>query len=160
MANSIDIFIAAARAALPRERIERWQVRSFGNSAEMANILIDLIGSFDKTGTFALESEFEQRPQDRPITGGYVVVTRFDGTPVLLYRLIEVSTVAFEDIGPQHVAVEGPKARDVEVWRSIHWPYWGAMLRAKGREPTLQMSVLFQRFKVLFPLSAAQTVRD
>lgn len=148
--ETVERFIAAARAALPQHTIERWQLRSFGGSAQLADALIALIETGEKTGTFSLESEFEGRPDLRPVQGGYVVVTEFQGPPRLLYRLTEVETVAFEDIGPRHVAVEGPKARDVEIWRKIHWPYWGAMLEARGQVPTLHMSVLFQRFELLF----------
>lgn len=143
-------FLAAARAALPGEPLHSFQVRSFGGSAAMADVLIDLIARGEKTGTFALEAEFEGAPERVPVQGGRVVVTRFDGPPVLLYRLTEVTRVPYRDIGPQHVAVEGPNARNVEVWRGIHWPYWGNMLRARGREPSEDMTVIFQRFELLF----------
>ncbi len=143
-------FLAAARAALPGESLTRYQVRSFGGSAAMADILIDLIARGEKTGTFAMEAEFDGAPERVPIQGGLVVVTRFQGPPVLLYRLTEVTRVAYRDIGPQHVAVEGPNARNVEVWRGIHWPYWGGILRARGREPSEDMMVIFQRFELLF----------
>ena len=143
-------FLAAAQAALPAESLQRFQVRSFGGSAAMADTLISLIASGAKTGTFALEAEFADAPQRRPLNGGLVVVTRFDGAPVLLYRLTEVTTVPYRDIGPQHVAVEGPNARDVAVWRNIHWPYWGDWLRARGLEPAQDMPVVFQRFELLF----------
>ncbi len=69
---------------------------------------------------------------------------------MLLYRVTEVETVPFEGINHDHVQVEGPNARNVEVWRNIHWDYWGGMLRAKGREPSMQMPVVFHRFEVLY----------
>ena len=155
MSATVEAFIAAARAALPQEPIDRWQVRGFGNSAEMSNVLIDLIRRGEKTGTFALESEFATRPNDRPVAGACVVVTHFDGLPALLYRLTEVTPVAFEDIGAEHVAVEGPNARNVEVWRQIHWPYFGALLRARNQQPAPRMTILFQRFTLLYPLPTA-----
>jgi uncharacterized protein YhfF len=147
---AVEAFLNEARAALPALKIGKVQVRSFGGSAALGDTLIALIASGEKTGTFAMEAEFEDAPQRRPVAGGLVVVTRFNGPPVLLYELTEVTRVAFRDIGPQHVAVEGPNARDVEVWRRIHWPYWGAMLQARGREPSLDMPVIFQRFNLLF----------
>lgn len=149
-ADDVAQFVAAARLALPQEQITQFQVRSFGGSAAMSDTIIALIASGEKTGTFSLEAEFEGFPERRPVVGGLVVVTHFEGPPVLLYRLTEVSSVPYRDIGLQHVVVEGPNARVVDVWRAIHWPYWGAMLQTKGRKPSMQMPVVFQRFKLLF----------
>lgn len=117
----------------------------------MADVLIKLIASGDKTGTFALAAEYQRNPAQRPVLGDYFVVTHFDGSPALVYRITEVATVPFRDIGAKHVAVEGPNARNVEVWRKIHWPYWGAMLRDWGLPPQEDMAVVFQRFELLYP---------
>ena len=155
MSQGIEQFIAAARAALPGVPLDRYKVRSYGNSAAMANIIIPLILSGEKTGTFALESEFEHAPQERPQVGDLYVVTEFQGPPVLLYRVTEIQCVPFSGIDHDHVQVEGPNARQVEVWRKIHWDYWGGILRAKGREPSMEMPVIFQRFEVIFPRRAA-----
>lgn len=148
----VDAFLAEARAALPDERIEPVKVRSFGSSAKMANIIVPLILAGEKTGTFALASEFERDPALAPRLGDWYVVTWFDGPPALLYRITEVQTVPFEGIDHGHVQVEGPQARDVAIWRRIHWDYWGGLLRAQGREPSMQMPVIFQRFELRYPL--------
>jgi uncharacterized protein YhfF len=146
----VRLFLAAARSALPHLSLDRYKVRTFGNSAQFADLLIGLIASGEKTGTYALASEFAARPEQAPVVGDLYVVTHFDGRPALLYRITEVRTVPFEDIGPAEVAVEGPNARDVAVWRRIHWDYWGSQLRAQGQPPSMQMPVIFQRFEILF----------
>lgn len=148
---SIESFVAQARAALPHEPIAHYKVRTYGNSAAIADVIIPLILKREKTGTFALESEFEHPPELAPTVGDYYVVTRFTGEPVLLYRITEVQRVAFNDINHEHVQVEGPNARTVPVWRKIHWDYWGQILRQQGRTPDERMPVLFQRFEVLYP---------
>lgn len=142
-------FLDRARVALPGVDLSAVKVRTFGGSKAMSDVILPLITSGEKTGTFALASEFRDDPAKAPRVGDVYVVTDFEGHPVLLYRVTVVETVPFEGIGPQHVAVEGPNARDVTVWRNIHWPYWGGMLRAKGEEPTMQMPVIFHRFEVL-----------
>lgn len=119
----------------------------------MADVIVPLILRGEKTGTFALESEFAADPSATPRVGDHYVVTRFSGEPVLIYRISAVERVPFEAIDAHHTAVEGPGARAVEVWRKIHWDYWGSLLRASGHEPTLDMPVLFQRFAVVFPES-------
>ena len=151
-ADAIVRFVDAARSACPEQRIDTYKVRTYGNSKAMADIIVPLILAGEKTGTFALAAEFSAAPSRAPNTGDYYVVTHFDGAPALLYRITEVQTVPFEGINHDHVQVEGPNARNVAVWRQIHWDYWGGMMRAHGGEPSMQMPVIFQRFVVLYPL--------
>jgi uncharacterized protein YhfF len=149
--TAVAEFVAHARRARPNDHIESYKVRTFGNSAAISNVILPLILSGEKTGTFALESEFEHAPTEVPRAGDHYVVTHFGGEPALLYRLTEVERVPFAQISHAHVQVEGPNARTVPVWRKIHWAYWGGILRAQGREPREDMPVLFQRFEVIFP---------
>ena len=151
MIQSVEQFVAAARAALPKQDIRTTKTRGFGDSAEFSNILIALILSGEKTGTFALQSEFADDPGAAPAAGDYFVVTRFDGVPALLYRVTYVETLPFEQIGHDHVQVEGPNARTVDVWRKIHWGYWANILKRQGVAMTPQTPVIFQRFQLLFP---------
>lgn len=155
MTQTVEEFVAAARAARPDLQIDRYKLRSFGGSKAMADIIIPLVQSGEKTGTFALGAEFESDPSRAPQVGDWYVVTWFEGPPVLLFRVTEVEVVPFEGISDRHVEVEGPNARDVKVWRDIHWPYWGAMLRKMGREPSMQMPVIFHRFEVVYPQPGA-----
>lgn len=151
MSVAIDEFVAAARSVNPAAGIGRVKVRTFGGSAAMANVIVPLILTGQKTGTFALASEFESDPAAAPQVGDDYVVTWFEGPPALLYRVTEVQRVPFEGIDHGHVQVEGPNARNVETWRRIHWEYWGGMLRRQGREPSMTMPVIFHRFEVLYP---------
>lgn len=151
MSPAIEEFVAAARLVNPEAGIGRVKVRTFGGSAAMANVIVPLILTGQKTGTFALASEFESDPAAAPRVGDDYVVTWFEGPPALLYRVTEVQLVPFEGISDEHVQVEGPNARNVEAWRRIHWDYWGGMLRRQGREPSMTMPVIFHRFKVLYP---------
>lgn len=151
MSIAIEEFVAAARSVNPDVAIGPCKVRTFGGSPAMANIIIPLILMGQKTGTFALASEFEADPAAAPRVGEDYVVTWFEGPPALLYRVTEVEIVPFEGINHEHVQVEGPSARSVAVWRKIHWDYWGGMLRRQGREPSMSMPVIFHRFEVLYP---------
>jgi uncharacterized protein YhfF len=148
---AIERFLVRVRAAQPTLDLTHVKVRTFGGSKAMADVIVPLIEQGEKTGTFALAWEFRNDPAAAPKLHDLYVVTDFEGVPVLLYRINGIELVAFEDIGPQHVAVEGPNARDVKVWRDIHWPYWGATLRQQGREPSMQMPVIFHRYEVAYP---------
>lgn len=145
----VETFVAAARAALPGERIEHYKLRNFGPT--MTDTLVALLLAGEKTGTFALGAEFEADPAAAPRVGDCFVITRFQGPPVLIYRITEAQVVPYGDIGHEHVQVEGPNARDVGKWRDVHWRYWGDKLRLMGREPSMDMPVIFQRLQVIYP---------
>jgi uncharacterized protein YhfF len=150
MTQTLHDFWLSARAVVPSLPPGGYKVRTFGRSAEMATTLVKLIASGEKTGTFALAAEYERDPSARPNPGDYFIVTWFDGQPALVYRVTEVATVAYNAIGPVHVAVEGPNGRQVDVWRKIHWPYWGGIMRDWGQEPSETMPIVFQRFQLLY----------
>jgi uncharacterized protein YhfF len=143
-------FLESACFAVPALRAVSFKVRTFGGSNAMADTLIALIQKGEKTGTFALESEFVADPAAIPRVDDHYVVTRFDATPVLIYRVTAVETLPFKDIDERHTQVEGAGARALDVWRKIHWEYWGPMLRAAGLEPNESMRVVWQRFRVVY----------
>jgi uncharacterized protein YhfF len=150
MSDAINRFWQTAGLAVPSLPASGYKVRTFGRGAEMSNTLVNLIAAGEKTGTFALDEEYQRDPTLRPAVGDFFVVIRHDRTPALVYQVTEVATVPFKGIGPEHVAVEGPNARDVKVWRAIHWPYWGAMLQDWGLTASEDMRVIFQRFRLVF----------
>ena len=39
----------------------------------------------------------------------------------------------------------------MKVWRDIHWPYFGGMMKKMGKEPSMQMPVYFHRYDVVYP---------
>lgn len=149
--TAVESFVERARAALPNEQIDRYKIRSYGSSRAIGDAIIALVLSGEKTGTFSLASDFDGQPEQAPSVGDYYVVTNFAGEPALLFRITAVEQVPFRGINAEHVLVEGPAARTVPVWRKIHWDYWGALLRARGSEPSEDMPVIFQRFELLFP---------
>jgi uncharacterized protein YhfF len=130
-------------------------VKTFGNSEEMADLLLSLIRNGDKTGTFATDWEFEAAPEKTPRQGDYVIVLDGRGAPGCLYRLDAVERLPFAEITEQHVACEGPSMRELEPWRKMHWAYWTRVLAGTGHEPTRDMMVLVQNFTVLYPVASA-----
>jgi uncharacterized protein YhfF len=150
--QEIAVFVEQAKRSLPAHALDRFKVRTFGGGDQMGDVLIDLIARGEKTGTFALAVEFEGREADAPHVGDVYVVTRHDGTPKLIFRVEEVEIVPFGQISERHVAVEGPNIRNnLQGWRDIHWPYWTPLMRSKGREPSMDMPVIFHRFTLLYP---------
>ncbi len=57
------------------------QVWHFGLGLEDADELSNLVLQGKKTATASLSWEYEDKPEDAPITGGYSDVSRFKGFP-------------------------------------------------------------------------------
>ena len=129
----------------------RYSVKSYGNTPELADLLLGLIRDGEKTGTFATEWEFEADPSSRPREGDHVVVVDGSGTPGCLYRIDTIQALPFNEITEEHVAGEGPSMRELEPWKKMHWAYWTRVLEGTGHEPTQDMTVLVQYFTVLQP---------
>ncbi len=152
MAHTIEEFWEAARSALPEETAGKaYRTRSFGNDEAISKVILDLILTGKKTGTFAVDWEYEYRGEPRPTSGDLYVVTDHAGVPRALLRITMTERVAFKDIDERHVQCEGPALRSVEPWRKLHWDYWSRTLRAIGREPAEDMPVLYQAFELLYP---------
>lgn len=128
-----------------------YTVKTYGNSEEMADLLLGLISAGDKTGTFAVEWEFEAEPEKTPRQGDHVIVLDGRGAPGCLYRIDSIETLPFNQITKAHVACEGPSMRELEPWKKMHWAYWTRVLEGTDHEPTEDMMVLVQNFTVLYP---------
>jgi uncharacterized protein YhfF len=150
MTTRIEAYWEACCRALPEATHgRRYRVKCFGSDPAMSRLLLDLIRSGQKTGTFGLEWEFEARPEERPEPGDLYVVTDAGGEPGALIRVTGTELVPFASIDENHLQVEGPALREPALWRKVHWEFWAPALRALGREPAEDMPILVQRFEVL-----------
>jgi len=143
----VENFVAAAREARPEEPIATWTVRTLGSSEAMFERLLPLILSGEKTGTFSLG--------EAPRVGEYCVITHFDGTPALVWRVTAVDIVPFDAISVAHVQVEGKALRDVEAWRKVHLAAWATQFQGRSRAEIGATPVVAQRYVVIHPQASA-----
>lgn len=135
-------------AARPGEPLGDYTVRTLGSSEEMFARLLPLILGGFKTGTFSLG--------EAPRVGAYVVVTHFDGTPALIWRITGVEIVPFDEIGARQLEAEGPGLREVGAWRQVHARAWAGQLAGKSRAEIGRTPVVVQRFEIIYPAASAQ----
>lgn len=143
----VENFVAAAREARPDEPIATWTERTLGSSEAMFERLLPLILSGEKTGTFSLG--------EAPRVGEYCVITHFDGTPALVWRVTAVEIVPFDAVSATHVQVEGKALRDVEAWRKVHLAAWAAQLQGRSRAEIGATPIVAQRYVVIHPQAPA-----
>lgn len=149
---SVEAFWQACCEALPEATEGRsYRTRRFGDDPGISKVILDMILAGKKTATFAVDWEFEDRPEDRPAPRDLYVVTDAAGVPEALIRITETEVVPFDEIGDRHVQCEGPALREVGPWRRLHWDYWSRTLAGIGRTPAPDMPILFQRFEKLYP---------
>jgi uncharacterized protein YhfF len=148
-AAEVERFWVDCQRARPDLAACQARVRRFGSTPQLSRLLLDLIASGQKTGTFSLLSELEASGDPLPKRGDCLVVTDFDGHPGAVIRLVAVQSLPYREVSTAHTQYEGPAARDLEAWRAIHWHYWKKQLAKSGREPSEEMIVVFQQFELL-----------
>ncbi|MGD9562007.1 MAG: ASCH domain-containing protein [Pyrinomonadaceae bacterium] len=131
-------------AALPH------QIWHFGNTAEMADELANLVVSGKKTATASLVEANALRPEETPIFGGFSVVTDIENEPICVVQTTEVRHIPFDRIDEQFAFDEGEGDRSYRYWREVHWNYFTNEARELGIEFNERSLICCERFKLLF----------
>lgn len=143
-----DAFWADVQKAVPNLP-DDYRVRRASGNPKFAKIIMDLILTEKKRGLFGLKDLQDRQPEQVPVMGGVMVLVDYDGIPQGAVQTVKITPVAYKDINDEHLAVEGPDARKLEVWQKIHWPYWTQMLEPYGIEPSEDMIVVVEEFKLI-----------
>jgi uncharacterized protein YhfF len=144
----------AFRETLPEENRPAegaYQAWGFGDTSEMADRLGDLVRRGVKTATASLLWEYELDGEELPQPGDYSVVLDGAGAPLCVIQTIEVNVRAFDEVDPSFAYDEGEGDRSLDYWRRVHWDFFSATCRRIGRQPSVKMPVVLERFRLLFP---------
>jgi len=160
MSNSpeIEAFWSDCVAAIANlDDTSPYTVKVFGRDPTMAALLLQLVSSGQKTGTFGLVWEFEDKGQALPAVDDWVLVTDYHGRPGCVYQIHGIEIVPFADIEARHIQCEGPQLRELEPWRQVHWPFWSKLLEGSKHTPDESMLVVCQNFTCHYPPLDAST---
>src|SRR5688572_20797621 len=111
-----------------------FQAWFFGNDAEMARELAELVISGTKTATASLNETNVREPENEPIEDGYSVVTNFHGDPMCIIQTTEIRRVQFKDVDADFAFDEGEGDRTLSHWSDVHWRYFSREASEKGLE--------------------------
>lgn len=145
-----DAFWSAAKAAGASLGDDYW-VRRIGGNRETVDIILDLVLKGDKCGTFGVRLLQERQPEITPTLGGDAVLVDMDGKPHGIIKTTQLTPVPYKDITEEHLGVEGPGARKLDVWQNIHWPYWTSLLEKHDLEPSEDMIIVVEHFDLMYP---------
>lgn len=154
MAHSpqIEAFWQAYLDSLPagqkpaRARFEVWHFCS--NQAD-ADELGALALAGVKTATASLQMAYTS-DEPFPEMGGLSIITDWAEKPLLLVETSELEIVPFGQVSARQAYDEGEGDRSLAYWREVHWRIFAAEARAIGREPSQEMAVICEHFRVLW----------
>ncbi len=145
---ALDSFWAEARAADPNLS-DPYEVRWFGIDAETTQMIFDYIKEGVKVGTFTLPWILENTGQSPAEAGQPVILIDYDGTPTLVLRILDTTTVSFGDIDASITRLDGPAVQDPAIWKPLHQQFWESQLEKFGLTVTDDMPVLVERFELV-----------
>lgn len=122
---------------------------AFGDSPEMADELGELMLSGAKTATCSALWEYEAEGEPLPVQGTCSIVLDGRGQPLCIVCVESVEVRRFRDVDADFARAEGEGDRTLESWRAGHRAFFERSLAAIGREPTDDMPLVCERFRVV-----------
>ena len=151
---AIEVYWQAFLHGLPEDALDApstFQAWGFGNSSRMADELGRLVLEGVKAATASLVWAYEQGDEPFPSEGEYSVILDGAGQPLCIIQTTHLYVCPFDEVDEEQAYLEGEGDRSLAYWRQVHWDFFSRECAAIGRQPSLQMPVLCERFKRVYP---------
>jgi uncharacterized protein YhfF len=136
-----------------------YDVAAFGDSAEMATELAELVVAGTKRATAGLVRQFGPDGEPAPILGGYVVMLDGQDQPRAIWRTIEVRTGPLNSVDERFAWDEGEGDRTRDWWLSAHRRFFTRYAIAQGFQMHDEIETMFERFEIVWPAEIADVGR-
>ena len=130
--------------------LEPYVAEQFGDSPQMANMLGALIVSGVKTATCSAVWEWEGEGKQPPVVGLKTIVLDGNDAPLCIIETTEIEIHPFDKVTAAFAAEEGEGDLSLEYWREAHWSYFSRALPKIGREASLDMPLICERFRLIY----------
>ncbi len=140
-------------ATLPEDspvRDEHYVAEGWGDSPQLADELGALIASGTKTATCSALWEYVAEGEPLPETGLKTIVLDGGGEPLCIIETTEVEVRPYDEVDARFAFEEGEGDRSLEYWREAHWRFFSRTLPKVGKEPTADMPLVCERFRVIY----------
>lgn len=131
-------------------REEQCVAEAWGDSPRLADELGALIVAGTKTATCSVLWEYEAEGSTLPEVGLKTIVLGGNGDPLCIVETTEVEVVPYDEVDAQFAFEEGEGDRSLEDWRDAHWRFFSRTLPNLGKEPTMDMPLVCERFRVIY----------
>jgi uncharacterized protein YhfF len=152
--NAFWIEYLAPLASNHRHRAAKPDAFAFGDSAELANALADLVLRGRKRATTSLAIEFTSFNDPLPKVGDVSIILRGHLEPVAIIERTEVNTVPFGTVDAAFAAVEGEGDGSLAYWRAAHIEYFTGVCARLGGRFDDETPVICQKFELVWPREA------
>ena len=128
--------------------VEAWP---FGDSPALADQLGGLVLSGRKTATCSSLWAYEREGGTLPAPGQCSIILDGGGEPLCIIETVAVDVRAFREVDAAFAYDEGEDDRSLAAWRAAHWRYFTRTLAQHGLQPSADMPLLCERFRVVYP---------
>ena len=125
---------------------ETWHL---GDTKKLSNELVESVRTGEKTATSALVWELEANGEKLPSVKDIVVVTNWKGDPSCIIEITETEVRPFGEIDERFAFDYGEGDRTLKWWSKAMWDYYSEVCRKVGLEPSANMPISCQRFRLL-----------
>ena len=149
----IDAYWRGYVGTLPHDspaREEPYVAEAWGDSPGLADELGALIASGIKTATCSALWEYEAEGDPLPEVGMKTIVLDGNNGPLCIVETTEVVVLPYDEVDARFAYEEGEGDRSLEYWRDAHWRFFSRTLPDIGREPTMDMPLVCERFRVIY----------
>lgn len=131
-------------------RNEEYVAEAWGDSPRLADELGTLIVAGTKTATCSALWEYEADGEPLPKVGMRIIVLDGNGDPLCIVETTEVEVMPYDRVDASFAYEEGEGDRSLEHWRDAHWRHFSRTLPDVGKEPTMDMPLVCERFRVIY----------
>lgn len=134
---------------------DKARIEWFGDSAELARELADLVKRGVKTASAGLVAAWHADGDPLPRVGDVEIVIDWSGEPVAVVEVTEVRVLTFSDVDAAFARDEGEGDGSLAWWQDAHRRYFARECVRLGLQSTGTMPVLCRRFRLLHTVGAA-----
>jgi uncharacterized protein YhfF len=131
-------------------RDEEYLAEGWGDSSRLADELGALIVDDTKTATCSALWEYEAEGSTLPEVGLKTIVLDGQGDPLCIVETTKVEVRSYNEVDDRFAYEEGEGDRSLGYWRDTHWRYFSRTLPEIDREPTMDMPLVCERFRVIY----------
>lgn len=127
-----------------------YTAEAWGDNPALADELGTLIADGTKTATCSALWEWEAEGNPIPHVGMITIVLDGQGEPLCIVETTEVTIRPYHEVDATFAYEEGEGDRSLDYWREAHWRFFSRTLPKIGREPTMNMPLVCERFRVIY----------
>ena len=153
MTDEVEAYWQRFLASLPVDspyHQRSYNAEKWGDYRELAEELGTLIAAGTKTASCSSLWEWEAEGDPIPEEGEVTIVLNWEDAPLCIIETVEVETKPYNQVDAQFAYEEGEGDRSIQYWREAHWRFFSRTLAAIGREPSEDMPLVCERFRVIY----------